>query len=106
MISRFFIERPKAAIVLAIVLVLLGLIALQVLPIKEYPTITPPQITVTINYPGADAETIAKSVAAPVEEAINGVENMLYMVSSSSSGIYTLNIFLRWGQILMWPKWM
>jgi HAE1 family hydrophobic/amphiphilic exporter-1/multidrug efflux pump len=98
MISPFFIERPKSAIVLSIIIVLLGIIALQVLPVKEYPTITPPQITVTVTYPGADAETIAKSVAAPIEEAINGVENMLYMISSSSSsGIYTLNVFFEVG---------
>lgn len=98
MISAFFINRPKTAIVLSIIIVLLGLISLQVIPIKEYPTITPPQITVTVTYPGADADTIAKSVAAPIEEAINGVENMLYMIStSSSSGIYTLNIFFEIG---------
>lgn len=98
MISAFFIKRPKAAIVLSVIIFMLGLIALQALPVKEYPTITPPQITVTINYPGADAETIAKAIAAPIESAINGVENMLYMVSSSSSsGIYTLNIFFEIG---------
>ncbi|MCS7149530.1 MAG: multidrug efflux RND transporter permease subunit [Caldimicrobium sp.] len=98
MISSFFINRPKAAIVLSMIIFLLGVIALQVLPVKEYPTITPPQITVTISYPGADSETIAKAIAAPIEEAVNGVENMLYMVSSSSSsGVYTLNVFFEVG---------
>lgn len=98
MISAFFIKRPKTAIVLSIIIIILGLISLQVLPVKEYPTITPPQITVTVTYPGADADTIAKSVAAPLEESINGVENMLYMISASSSaGIYTLNIFFEIG---------
>jgi multidrug efflux pump len=98
MISRFFIRRPRVALVSAIAVVLLGLIALSVLPVKEYPALTPPQIVVTARYPGADSETIAKSVAAPLEEAINGVDGMLYMVSSSTSaGVYTLNVYFEVG---------
>ncbi|MCC6026614.1 MAG: efflux RND transporter permease subunit, partial [Caldimicrobium sp.] len=98
MISQFFIRRPRVALVSAIAVVLLGLIALSVLPVKEYPALTPPQIVVTARYPGADSETIAKTVAAPLEEAINGVDGMLYMVSSSTSaGVYTLNVYFEVG---------
>lgn len=98
MISRFFIERPRTAAVLAIVIILAGVLSIQVLPVKEYPTLTPPQITVTAVYPGADAETIGKTVAAPLEEAINGVENMIYMTSTaSSSGVLNMSIFFEVG---------
>ena len=98
MISKFFIERPRTAAVLAIVIVLAGLLSIQVLPVKEYPTLTPPQITITAVYPGADAETIGKTVAAPLEEAINGVENMIYMTSTaSSSGVLNMSIFFEVG---------
>ncbi len=98
MISKFFIERPRTAAVLAIVIILAGLLSIQVLPVKEYPTLTPPQITVTAVYPGADVETIGKTVAAPLEEAINGVENMIYMTSSaSSSGVLNMSVFFEVG---------
>ncbi len=98
MLSRFFIERPRFAAVIAIIIIIAGILSINVLPVKEYPTLTPPQITVTATYPGADAETIGRTVAAPLEEAINGVENMLYMTSTaSSSGILTMSIFFEVG---------
>lgn len=98
MISRFFIERPRFAAVIAIIIIIAGILSIRILPVKEYPTLTPPQITVTAAYPGADAETLGKTVAAPLEEAINGVENMLYMTSTaSSSGILNMSIFFEVG---------
>src|SRR5258706_11396302 len=83
--SRFFIFRPIFAGVIAIIITLAGLIASRQLPIAQYPEIAPPTVTVTANYPGASAETIAKTVAAPIEEQLSGVEHMLYFTSSSSS---------------------
>jgi HAE1 family hydrophobic/amphiphilic exporter-1/multidrug efflux pump len=83
-ISKFFIERPVFSIVISIVIVLAGLIAIKDLPIQEYPAITPPTIMVRATYPDADAQTLSKTVAAPLEEAINGVENMIYISSTAS----------------------
>jgi len=98
MISKFFIQRPIFAIVISILIVLGGVVALWNLPIEQYPNITPPQIQVTVNYPGASAQVIADSVAAPLEDQINGVENMIYMYSeSSATGNLTLNIFFEIG---------
>src|SRR4029434_6272934 len=85
MFSRFFIDRPIFAAVISMFLVLAGLAAMRVLPIAQYPEITPPQVNVTAVYPGASAETIEQTVAAPIENAINGVPNMIYMSSSSQS---------------------
>ena len=94
MFSRFFIERPIFAAVLSILLVLAGLVSVLVLPIEQYPAITPVQVTVSATYPGADSKTLADSVAAPIEAQINGVDNMLYMTSNSSStGQLTLTVY-------------
>ena len=83
--SKFFIERPIFASVLAIIIVIAGLVAAKILPIAQYPEIAPPTVTITAAYPGASAETLAKVVAAPIEEQLSGVENMLYFNSSSAS---------------------
>ena len=94
MFSRFFIERPIFAAVVAIVFCLAGAVSMSVLPVQQYPTITPVQINVSATYPGADSETLADSVAAPIEAQINGVDNMLYMTSSSSAaGRLTLTVY-------------
>ena len=83
--SRFFIERPVFATVLALVLLIAGLVSARVLPVAQYPEIAPPTVTITATYPGASAETLALTVAAPIEEQLSGVENLLYFNSSSSS---------------------
>ena len=85
MFSRFFIERPIFAIVVSLIICIAGGLALTQLPVEQYPNMSPVQITVTAQYPGADAKTVADSVAAPLESQINGIDNMLYMTSSSSS---------------------
>ncbi len=85
MFSRFFIERPIFATVISIIICLAGLVAMMSLSVEQYPTITPVQVTVSATYPGADSQTLADSVAAPIEAQINGVDNMLYMSSTSSS---------------------
>ena len=91
MISKFFIDRPVFASVVAIIITLAGLVAMRVLPIAQYPQIVPPEIIVSATYPGATAENIAATVAAPLEQQINGVERMLYM-QSTSTGSGTINI--------------
>ncbi|MBU0654036.1 MAG: multidrug efflux RND transporter permease subunit [Gammaproteobacteria bacterium] len=85
MFTRFFIERPIFAFVMSIFIIIGGLAAMQTLPIAQYPEIAPPEVQVTAVYPGASAEVIAQTVATPIENAINGVEDMLYMASTSTS---------------------
>ena len=98
MISKFFIDRPVLANVLAIVIVLIGAVALLRLPVAQYPNVVPPTISVTTRYPGASAETIATTVATPIEEQVNGVENMLYMSSQSdNTGNFTLTVTFKVG---------
>lgn len=92
MFSKIFIERPRFAIVISIVLSIAGLISVFSLPISLYPEITPPEIVVSANYPGASAEVIAKTVGIPLEEEVNGIENMIYMSSSSEDSQYSLTI--------------
>ena len=98
MFSQIFIDRPRFAGVVSIVLVLLGLLAIAVLPISQYPNITPPQIVVEATYPGASAKVLVDTVAIPIENVVNGVEDMLYMSSSSDdNGSYKLTITFNVG---------
>ena len=98
MFSHFFIRRPIFASVLSIVIVLAGLVAIRSLPVAQYPEVSPPQVTVTAIYPGATAEALQKTVAAPIEEQINGVEGMLYLNSiSTSSGLVTTTVTFEIG---------
>src|SRR5712671_4111920 len=93
MFSRFFIDRPIFAAVLSIFLVLAGLAAMRTLPIAQYPEIAPPVVTVRAVYPGASAEVLEQTVASPLENQINGVENMIYMASTSTSqGVVQIQI--------------
>lgn len=98
MFSAFFIDRPKFAMVIALVMTLAGLIAMKVMPIAEFPDIVPPQVQVIAKYPGANAEIVEKTVASPIEAQVNGVENMLYMSSTSSNdGSYVLTVTFEVG---------
>jgi multidrug efflux pump len=97
-ISHFCIDRPIFATVISIIITLAGAVAMLVLPIAQYPDITPPQITITATYPGASADVVANNVAAPIEQQVNGADNMIYMNSSSSStGNLTVNVFFNIG---------
>src|SRR6266513_3629219 len=93
MFSRFFIDRPIFASVLSIVIALAGGIALLSLPIAQYPPITPPSVQVSISYPGASAQVVADTVAAPIEQQVTGVPGMLYMSSQmGNDGTYSLSV--------------
>ncbi|MCF8003849.1 MAG: multidrug efflux RND transporter permease subunit [Chromatiaceae bacterium] len=98
MISKTFVERPRLAAVVSIVLVISGLLAIFGIPVAQYPNITPPVVQVTASYPGADAQTIADTVGSPIEQQVNGVEDMIYMSSvASSAGTYTLTVTFEVG---------
>src|SRR6266516_1339757 len=98
MFSHFFIERPIFAAVLSIVITLAGAIAVFNLPLAQYPPITPPSIIVNCTYPGASAQVVAETIAAPIEQQVNGVENMLYMSSQSTNdGSYSLTVTFKPG---------
>lgn len=98
MFSKYFIDRPRFAAVVSVVMILLGLLAVAVMPVSQYPQITPPQIVVSTTYPGASAQVVVDTVAVPIENQINGVEDMLYMSSSSNDqGSYKLTITFNIG---------
>ena len=97
MFSAFFIRRPRFSFVISIVIILVGVLALFNLPIALYPEVTPPQITVNAVYPGASADVIARTVGIPIEDEVNGVEDMIYMDSSSEDSTYTLTVTFKTG---------
>src|SRR5205807_4688297 len=98
MFARFFIERPIFAWVLSLVIILIVGVAVLFLPIDQYPPITPPTVTVSASYPGANAQVVANTIAAPIEQQVNGVENMMYMSSQSTNdGNYVLTITFEIG---------
>lgn len=94
---NIFINRPKFAIVVSLVIVLAGLITMTALPLEDYPSITPPQVEVSATYTGANSSVVRDTVATPIEAQLNGVEDMIYMSSSSQDGSYTLNIYFEVG---------
>src|SRR5579859_4185520 len=97
-IAHFFIDRPVFAIVLSVVTIIAGGISIAALPIAQYPEIAPPTVTIAATYPGASAETVAQTVATPIEEQVNGVENMLYVTSqSTNTGSLTITVTFKVG---------
>lgn len=93
MFSEFFIKRPIFATVISLIIVLAGLVSIKVLPVEQYPNIVPPEIQISATYPGATAEVLADTVAAPIEQELNGVNNMIYMYSTAtSSGYLTIGV--------------
>ena len=97
-LGRLSVNQPILAMVLSIVLLIVGAIAYRTLPVAEYPEVVPPTVVVTAQYPGASAQTISDTVAAPIEQQINGVEDMLYMYSqATSNGQLTITITFKLG---------
>ena len=98
MMSKFFIERPVLANVIAILMVVIGAVAVFSLPVAQYPEVVPPTVQVSTRYPGASARTIIDTVALPIEQQVNGVEGMIYMQSyAASDGTYTLTVTFKIG---------
>ena len=96
--SRFFIDRPIFSSVISIVIVIAGVLASRILPVAQYPEISPPTVIISANYPGASAETLAKTVAAPIEEQLNGVEGMAFFNSSAAAdGSLTITVTFEVG---------
>ena len=95
--QNLFIQRPKLAIVISLVIVLAGLLMIKMLPLEEFPSITPPQVVVTATYAGASSDVIESTIAAPVEAQLNGVEDMIYMSSTSQNGQYQLTLYFNIG---------
>src|SRR5262249_35692062 len=98
MFTRIFIDRPIFASVLSIIITLAGAVAVTSLPVAQYPAITPPTVEVSAVYPGANAQVVADTVAAPIEQQVNGVEDMMYMSSQcTNDGTYTLTVTFKPG---------
>ena len=103
MFSKFFIHRPAFSAVISIIIVIAGLICAFNFPIEQYPKLVPTQVVMSANYPGASAETISTNVASILENSINGVEDMIYIqTSTTSSGTMNLSVFLTMRQIRIW----
>ena len=95
--GNLFIKRPKLAIVISLAILLAGILMIKTLPLEEYPSITPPQVVVSATYAGASSDVIESTIAAPVEAQLNGVQNMIYMSSTSQNGSYKLTLYFEVG---------
>ena len=95
--GNLFIQRPKLAIVISLAIILAGMLMINLLPLEEYPSITPPQVVVTATYAGASSDVVESTVAAPIEAQLNGVEDMIYMSSTSRNGQYELTLYFNIG---------